>query len=341
MIWRLSASATAEWCSVIRVMVCARPPGSAGRAPQASRHSITPAAVEVVANRGAGIWDGAREPHPANAEATPAPPATARRRRRLSRLLPRTDPTLEGAPKPHPDKARRAYPRRMTSIFDRKRTLEQRRRAVANLFDFVVKGGIADTSRMPSAVIDEGHKSTVHRFVVNLEAAGFLERDPRSTRYRLGLRIFELGGLVMQQMNLWDEALPFLEGLVRDTGETGHLAVLDGGEAIYVERVEARRALRVPSAIGRGYPAHATNLGKALLAHLGREELHELVGRKGLPAYTPNTITDLESLERELELIRAQGFAVDNEEYDEGLRCVGAAPRPTRTRAFGGAYRAV
>ena len=111
------------------------------------------------------------------------------------------------------------------------------------------------------------HKSTVHRFLVNLEAAGMVEKSARTGRYRLGLRLFELGSLVMQRMNLWDEALPFLEGLVHGTGETGHLAVLEAGEAVYVERVEARRALRVPSAIGRGYPAHATNLGKVLLAH--------------------------------------------------------------------------
>jgi IclR family KDG regulon transcriptional repressor len=128
------------------------------------------------------------------------------------------------------------------------------------------------------------HKSTVHRFMVNLDAAGLVERNPRSGRYRLGLHIFELGGLVMQRMNLWDEALPFLEGLVRDTGETGHLAVLDGGEAIYIERVEARRPLRVPSAIGRGYPAHATNLGKVLLADLPRERVVEIVATHGLAA---------------------------------------------------------
>jgi IclR family acetate operon transcriptional repressor len=167
------------------------------------------------------------------------------------------------------------------------------------------------------------HKSTVHRFMVNLEAAGLVERT-RSARYRLGLRIFELGGLVMQRMNLWDEALPFLEGLVRDTGETGHLAVLDGGEAIYIERVEARRALRIPSAVGRGYPAHATNLGKVLLADLAADRLRELVGDGPLGAFTPHTITDPTELEAELERIRAQGFAVDNEEYDEGLRCIGA-----------------
>lgn len=168
------------------------------------------------------------------------------------------------------------------------------------------------------------HKSTVHRFLVNLEGAGFVERNPRTSRYRLGLRIFELGGLVLQGMNLWDEALPFLESLVRDSGETGHLAVLDGGEAIYIERVEARRALRIPSAVGRGYPAHATNLGKVLLAYLPPEELRAVVGKHGLPAYTPNTITDLQRLEAELARIRAQGYAVDNEEYDEGLRCIGA-----------------
>ncbi len=168
------------------------------------------------------------------------------------------------------------------------------------------------------------HKSTVHRFLVNLEAGGLVERNPRTQRYRLGLRIFELGGLVLQQMNLWDEALPFLEGLVHESGETGHLAVLDGGEAIYIERVEARRALRIPSAVGRGYPAHATNLGKVLLAYLPAEEVRQVVATRGLSAYTPNTITDPARLEEELARIREQGYAVDNEEYDEGLRCIGA-----------------
>jgi DNA-binding IclR family transcriptional regulator len=168
------------------------------------------------------------------------------------------------------------------------------------------------------------HKSTVHRFLVNLEAGGLVERNGRTARYRLGLRIFELGGLVLQQMNLWDEALPFLEGLVRESGETGHLAVLDGGEAIYIEKVEARRALRIPSAMGRGYPAHATSLGKALLAGLPPEALRRLVAERGLAGHTPNTITDLDVLETELQRVRDRGYAVDNEEYDDGLRCIGA-----------------
>ena len=171
------------------------------------------------------------------------------------------------------------------------------------------------------------HKSTVHRFMVNLDAAGLVERNARTGRYRLGLHVFELGALVMQQMNLWDEALPFLEGLVHDTGETGHLAVLDKGEAIYIERVEARRALRVPSAIGRGYPAHATNLGKVLLADLSRERVEAIIAERGLAAYTSQTITDPAELEADLDLIRRRGYAVDNEEYDDGLRCIGAPVR--------------
>jgi DNA-binding IclR family transcriptional regulator len=169
------------------------------------------------------------------------------------------------------------------------------------------------------------HKSTVHRFLINLEGAGLLERNAKTGRYRLGLRLFELGGLVLQQMNLWDEALPFLEQLVRDSGETGQLAVLDQGEAIYIERVEARRALRVPAAMGRGYPAHATSHGKLLLAYQPPESVREIVRQRGLDRYTQNTITEDWALEQELARIRTQGYAVDSEEYEEGLRCVGAA----------------
>jgi IclR family KDG regulon transcriptional repressor len=171
------------------------------------------------------------------------------------------------------------------------------------------------------------HKSTAHRFLVNLEAVGLLERDARTQRYRLGLRMFEMGGIVLEQMSLWDEALPFLEGLVTDSGETGHLAVLERGEAIYIEKVEARRALRIPSAMGRGYPAHATSLGKVLLSDLGENEVREILGTHGMASYTRTTTTDVTPLLAELADIRERGFAVDDEEYDEGLRCVGAPIR--------------
>ena len=171
------------------------------------------------------------------------------------------------------------------------------------------------------------HKSTAHRFLVNLEAVGLLEREPRTQRYRLGLRMFEMGGIVLEQMSLWDEALPYLEGLVTASGETGHLAVLERGEAIYIEKVEARRALRIPSAMGRGYPAHATSLGKVLLSDLGEDDVRTILGAHGMASYTRTTTTDVDRLLAELADIREQGYAVDDEEYDEGLRCVGAPIR--------------
>ncbi len=176
------------------------------------------------------------------------------------------------------------------------------------------------------------HKATTHRFLVNLEHLGFVEHAPRSGKYRLGWRLFELGGLVSQRLDLWDEALPFLEGLVRDTGETGHLAVLEGGQAVYIERVETRRALRLPSTLRRGYPAHATNLGKVLLAYARPDHVKEILLSRELEAFTPNTITNVDQLTVELVAIRERGYSVDNEEYDEGLRCIGGPVRDSSGR---------
>jgi len=178
------------------------------------------------------------------------------------------------------------------------------------------------------------HKATAHRFLVNLEHLGFVERSPRSGKYRLGWALFELGCLVSQRMDLWDEALPFLEDLVRATGETGHLAVLEGGQAVYIERVETRRALRLPSAVRRGYPAHATNLGKVLLAHARPDVVHDILGGRELAAFTANTITDVAQLTRELATIRERGYSVDDEEFDEGLRCIGAPVRDSSGRVI-------
>ncbi len=176
------------------------------------------------------------------------------------------------------------------------------------------------------------HKATTHRFLVNLEHLGFVERAPHSGKYRLGWRLFELGGLVSQRLDLWDEALPFLEGLVRDTGETGHLAVLEGGQAVYIERVETRRALRLPSAVRRGYPAHATNLGKILLAYASADVVDQILLTRELEVFTPNTITNVDQLRVELAAIRERGYSVDNEEFDEGLRCIGAPVRDSSGR---------
>jgi DNA-binding IclR family transcriptional regulator len=170
-------------------------------------------------------------------------------------------------------------------------------------------------------------KSTTLRLLMVLESHRFVEKDARSGVYRLGLKLFELGSKVMAQLNLSDRAKPHLARLVFTTGETAYFCVLDGGEALSLERVESSRAVRVPSTVGWRAPAHCTAVGKALLALLPEAELTALVRGRKLYAYTRNTITTLTQLRDELETVRERGYAVDNEEMEEGLKCIAAPVR--------------
>ncbi len=166
-------------------------------------------------------------------------------------------------------------------------------------------------------------KSTVHRLLATLEAEGFAHRLSGS-RYVLGWRAFGLGAAVLAWSAIRQPTLRRLEALVAATGETAHLGVLDEGQVLYVEKVEIDRPLRMPSAVGRRLPLHCTALGKVLAAGLEDAVLKRIIERVGLPAFTPNTITDLAMLQRELEKVRTAGFALDNEEIEEGLMCVAA-----------------
>jgi IclR family KDG regulon transcriptional repressor len=170
-------------------------------------------------------------------------------------------------------------------------------------------------------------KSTVHRLLGVLEQHRFVEKAARGGKYRLGLRLFELGSKVIANLDLRERARPYLERLVLETGETTHLCVLDDGEVLYLEKVEASRTVRVPSIVGQRYPVHCGAAGKSLLAFLPDDELDKLIRARGLKAYTSNTITTLAQLRSELQLIRDRGYAIDNEEFEQGLRCIGAPVR--------------
>lgn len=168
------------------------------------------------------------------------------------------------------------------------------------------------------------HKSSVLRTLATLEACGFVEKDPDSGRYRLGLKILELAGRVQGRYGLRDLAAPAMEELARATGEIVHLSVLDGGQIVYLEKKGHGQVLTVATRIGGRNPAHASAMGKALLAGLPEEELRRLLGRGPLPALTEHTISEVPALMEELERIRRQGFAVDDEETFPGIRCVAA-----------------
>jgi IclR family KDG regulon transcriptional repressor len=171
------------------------------------------------------------------------------------------------------------------------------------------------------------HKSTIHRLLMVLERHRLVERRAQSGKYGLGLRLFEFGTKAFARLGLGERARPYLERLAADAGETAHLCILDDGEVLYLEKVEPSRTVRVPSSVGQRNPAHCTAVGKALLAHLPQSDLDALVRSRGLKAYTRNTITSPALLKRELRAIRERGYAIDDEEIEEGLRCVGAPVR--------------
>ena len=171
------------------------------------------------------------------------------------------------------------------------------------------------------------HKSTVHRLIMVLERHKLIERNAVSGRYRLGLKLFELGTKALAQLNLRDRARPFLERLVLETSETVHLCVLDDSEVVYLDKVEPERSVRMATSVGRRNPAHCTAVGKAMMAYLPVARVESIVRKQGMKAVTSNTITSFLELKKELAAIRERGYSVDDEEIEEGVRCVGCVVR--------------
>ena len=169
------------------------------------------------------------------------------------------------------------------------------------------------------------NKTTLFRIISNLEEEGYLDKDPETNRYRLGIKLYLLGSIIKPHLYLKATAKPILNKLNLESGETVHLAVLHKGEALYVDKIESKRALRVVvSQVGRKLPAHCSGVGKVLLAYLPMDQLEAIVAEKGLPPFTLNTITTLNQLKNELSQIVKRGYAHDNEEIELGLKCVAA-----------------
>ncbi|NWF55742.1 MAG: IclR family transcriptional regulator [Syntrophaceae bacterium] len=173
-------------------------------------------------------------------------------------------------------------------------------------------------------------KGTTHRLLSSLAFFGFARQDPESKKYFLGYKVVELGQRVLNQLDLRREARPFLMDLAEKTRETVHLVLLDRQEVLYLDRVEADedlRVLRTGSKIGTRTTAHSSAVGKVLLAHLPGGQFEDFIRQKGLPCKTPKTITNPNDLRRHLRMVRDLGYAVDDEENEEGVRCVAAPLR--------------
>jgi len=170
-------------------------------------------------------------------------------------------------------------------------------------------------------------KSTAFRMVSTLELLGYLERDPETRCYRPGLKVLQLGFTALNSLELAQIAQPYLKSLSDATGETTNMTIRDGSEVIYIARNITQRIISVNLYRGSRLPVHCTSMGKVQLIELSQKELFDLLGEGPYPKMGPNTITNLEDLMSELDKIRRQGYAINDEELAIGLRSAAAPIR--------------
>jgi DNA-binding IclR family transcriptional regulator len=167
-------------------------------------------------------------------------------------------------------------------------------------------------------------KSSASYILRTLETQGYLNRDPETGKYRVGLKILSLSRGALSGIDVREVALPIMRHLMEKTNLTCHLAILDGPDAVYIEKVEAPGFIRMDTWVGRRMRVHATSVGKALVAHIPQERLEKILAESGMEKRTAKTITTLPRLLKSLEKVREQGYAVDDEENNMGARCLGA-----------------
>jgi DNA-binding IclR family transcriptional regulator len=166
-------------------------------------------------------------------------------------------------------------------------------------------------------------KSTVHRLMTTMCMRHYAEKDSEGL-YSIGYRLIETASTHINQLELLTESKPYLSHLMHDLKLTAHLGILDGCEVVYVEKLDIYPNMRPYTQVGYRSPAFCSSIGKCLLSCLSGEELDEVLYQCDFHRYTQNTITDIREFKRYLRVVRRQGWAMDNEEYQMGHRCVGA-----------------
>jgi DNA-binding IclR family transcriptional regulator len=167
-------------------------------------------------------------------------------------------------------------------------------------------------------------KSSASYILRTLEKQAYLNRDPSTGKYRVGLKILSLSRGALSGLDVREVALPIMRHLMEKTNLTCHLAILDGPQAVYIEKVEPQGFIKMDTWVGRRMRVHATSVGKALVAYIAQERLEKILADSGMEKRTPKTITTPARLLKDLEKVRAQGYAIDDEENNMGARCLGA-----------------
>ena len=184
-------------------------------------------------------------------------------------------------------------------------------------------GEIAAATRLPLP--------TIHRLLRTLTTRGYVRQLP-DRRYALGFRLVPLGGTASAMLGAGTERV--LAGLVDALGETANLAILSGTHAQYVAQAPSRHTMRMFTEVGRQVELHCTGVGKVLLAQLPEDRVQEVVRRVGLPRYTAHTHTTETALLADLHAIRERGYAIDEQEQEDGVRCVAVSLRPETMSAM-------
>ncbi len=185
-------------------------------------------------------------------------------------------------------------------------------------------------STLPGATLSElagdldQSAATVYRILVTLEARGMVEFDKEMQVWHVGPRAFLIGARYLRRTSVVDRARPILRALMQETGETANLAVARDGHVMFVSQVECHNSIRAFFPPGTMSPMHASGIGKALLAEMSEAQFASHVKRADLERFTEHTISDPDALWREMERVRGQGFAIDDQERNIGMRCIAA-----------------
>lgn len=171
------------------------------------------------------------------------------------------------------------------------------------------------------------YPSTIHRILDTLRYLGYIEYVPNSEKYQLGIKCIELGMSKLSQIELITVASPFLDKLSREFNENVYLAILHDGFVVYQAKKEVKRRIQITTHVGTRAHIHCTALGKVLITDLDEKERKKIFNKSGLPKLTKNTITDIELLEKEIEKVKKQDFATDNEENEYDINCIAAPIR--------------
>ncbi|MGE9965568.1 IclR family transcriptional regulator [Fusicatenibacter saccharivorans] len=203
--------------------------------------------------------------------------------------------------------------------------MEENVRVVDRVFDIIE---VLAASDIPMSLSDIAKhtgmsKSTVHRLLSSMCTRHYVEKNS-DNNYSIGYKLMETVSLHINNLELLTEAKPFLTNIMRDLNLTAHMGILDGCDVVYLEKLDIYPNTRLYTQVGFRSPAYCSSMGKCLLSCLSGDELEDALYDCEFKRYTPNTITDIREFKRYLRVVRRQGWAMDNEEYQLGHRCVGA-----------------